>query len=273
MIKLIFVDVDGTLHGPNGVPECAWQAAERARAAGLHLTLATGRPSAGVSLEYARRLDPEGHHIFHQGAAVVSSAGVAEYAVPFPQTDQHDLVDLARSAALPLEVYTAEGGFYVERWSSDLDNHGRLLEVNIEHADLHFTRLLGTVIRLQWVARPSSAWERVRRIVDEAYLGRLSWHVGTSPATPGVIYASLLRRDAGKLAAARWLTHKLGISLAETAMIGDGENDLELLEAAGVGVAMGNAPASVRRAAAKTVADVSDCGFAQAIDWLISLNG
>ncbi|MER3443926.1 MAG: haloacid dehalogenase, partial [Meiothermus sp.] len=37
MIRLVLIDVDGTLYGPGGVPECAWQAAARARAAGVRL--------------------------------------------------------------------------------------------------------------------------------------------------------------------------------------------------------------------------------------------
>ena len=268
MIRLVLIDVDGTLHGPAGVPDCAWEAAERARRAGIHLSLATGRPSAGVSLEYARRIDPDGLHIFHQGAAVVTADGRAVHAVPLPQSAFHALVDLGRQAALPLEAYTAEGGFYVERASNDLDNHGRLLQVTIERSDLHSVWFTGTVIRLQWVVRQTPEWQRVRRIIDENYLDQLSWHVGTSPATPGVIYASLLRRDAGKLAAARWLAKKMGIDFSQVAAVGDGENDLELLRAAGLGIAMGNAPEAVKQAADMVVPPVDDCGLAEALEAL-----
>ncbi|WP_457636525.1 HAD family hydrolase [Oceanithermus sp.] len=272
MIKLALIDVDGTLHGPGGVPECAWEAAARARRAGIHLSLATGRPSAGVSLDYAKLIDPGGLHIFHQGAAVVTAAGVPVYSVPLPQKAFHGLVDLSRSSALPLEVYTAEGGFYVERYSRDLDNHGDLLQVVIEHADLQSRWFSETVIRLQWVVRETPAWARVRRVIDRAYLDQLSWHVGTSPATPGVVYASLLRHDAGKLAAARWLAGKMGIDFSQVAMIGDGENDLELIRAAGLGIAMGNAPESVKRTAARVVASVESCGLGEALDWIIELS-
>jgi len=272
MVRLVFIDVDGTLHGPQGVPDCAWEAARRARQAGLRLSLATGRPSAGVSLEYARRLDPESPHVFHQGAAVVSADGRALYASPLPRDAFHRLVDLSRASALPLEAYTAEGGFYSESRSRDIDAHGRLLQVNIERRDLQAVWQLGTVIRLQWVVRESAEWLRVRRLIDEDYAGRLSWHLGTSPATPGVLYASLLDSHAGKLAAARWVAERLGADFAEVAMIGDGENDLELLRQAGVGVAMGNAPDTVKRAADWVAPPVEECGLAAALDWLITRN-
>lgn len=45
-----------------------------------------------------------------------------------------------------------------------------------------------------------------------------------------------------KLSAARLVAEAYGLPLSECAMVGDGENDLELLRAVGVGIAMGNAP-------------------------------
>ena len=54
----------------------------------------------------------------------------------------------------------------------------------------------------------------------------------------GDIEKTKMRADAGKAAGVGRLLERLGISWAETAAFGDGENDAELLEAAGFAVAM-----------------------------------
>lgn len=58
----------------------------------------------------------------------------------------------------------------------------------------------------------------------------------------------------------------LGLPLSQTAAVGDGENDRELLRLAGLAVAMENASASIRVAAAVTVPDCDHDGAAVAME-------
>lgn len=64
-------------------------------------------------------------------------------------------------------------------------------------------------------------------------------------------YLELLPAGASKGRALEWLADHLGIPLARTIAVGDQENDLEMIRAAGLGVAMAHAPAVVRAAAAR----------------------
>src|SRR5882724_4281648 len=75
MIRLVGIDVDGTLVGTGGfVHPSVWEAAKRACERGIHLALCSGRPAFGVALEYARRLEAGGWHIFQNGASIVNLA-------------------------------------------------------------------------------------------------------------------------------------------------------------------------------------------------------
>ncbi len=72
--------------------------------------------------------------------------------------------------------------------------------------------------------------------------------------------------SASKGAAFAWLAARLGVALSETLAIGDGVNDVSLLRAAGLGVAMGNAvPEALAAADAVTASNAAD-GVALALD-------
>ncbi|WP_186328696.1 HAD family hydrolase [Bacillus sp. X1(2014)] len=61
------------------------------------------------------------------------------------------------------------------------------------------------------------------------------------------------------------LTEQLGIPLSQTAAIGDNFNDALMLSAAGLGIAMGNAPGKVRQLADQVTGNNNEAGVAKAI--------
>ena len=76
----------------------------------------------------------------------------------------------------------------------------------------------------------------------------------------------LMAPGCSKGAALLHLCEITGVRPAETLAIGDGINDLELIRAAGLGIAMGNAVAAVRGAAQVIVADNDHGGVAEALE-------
>ena len=62
----------------------------------------------------------------------------------------------------------------------------------------------------------------------------------------------------------------LGIPMADCIAVGDADNDIPMLRAAGLGVAMGNAPDHVKTAADRIVSDQNHGGCAEAIMMLLS---
>ena len=62
---------------------------------------------------------------------------------------------------------------------------------------------------------------------------------------------------------------KLGLPLSRSVAIGDSENDLDMIDAAGIGIVMGQAREEIRRHADRVTASVEEDGAALAIEELI----
>jgi Cof subfamily protein (haloacid dehalogenase superfamily) len=63
----------------------------------------------------------------------------------------------------------------------------------------------------------------------------------------------------------------LGVKPAEVMVLGDGSNDLEMFEYAGIAVAMGNADNSVKKRATFITADCDNNGVAEAIGKVLEI--
>ncbi|NLG84520.1 MAG: HAD-IIB family hydrolase, partial [Firmicutes bacterium] len=78
-------------------------------------------------------------------------------------------------------------------------------------------------------------------------------------------YLEMMAPGVSKAAALLKLAARLGIKREETMAIGDGPNDLAMLLAAGIGVAVGNAPAEILARAPYITAPCDRDGVAEAI--------
>ncbi|GFH32067.1 uncharacterized protein HaLaN_31224, partial [Haematococcus lacustris] len=86
----------------------------------------------------------------------------------------------------------------------------------------------------------------------------------TMQAVPNML--EIVPQSVNKWAGMKRLLQHLKVTPAELLAVGDGDNDLELITGAGVGVAMGNATPRVKAAADAHVASNDDDGVAQALE-------
>jgi Cof subfamily protein (haloacid dehalogenase superfamily) len=258
VIRLICSDVDGTLVGASGrvAPE-VWSAADRARAAGVHLALCSGRPAFGATRALAERFSPDGWHIFQNGASVLHLPTGRTLSEPLGADVVAGLVARARASGRPLEVYT-DVAYAVERDVPATRQHAGLL--GLPFAPRPFEELpAARVVRAQWVL-PDAEAAAVRA---EPHPG-LELAASTSPLMPGVTFLNLTRQGVDKGSAVRRLAAELGVPLAEVMMVGDSHNDVGALRAVGLPVAMANAEPEVRAVARAFVGHVDAGGAAEA---------
>lgn len=259
MIRTILIDIDGTLVGKNGIHETTWPALEDAHQRGVHVGLCTGRIGGGRALDLARQIGPRDLHVFHSGAVITTPDGPPAYTSDLPRTSYAELVAISRRETEVLEVYTPDA-YHVERETERSRLHNMHLEMEPHHGDL--LALGGHIVRAQWVV-DEPTWARLRPMTEA--FPDIEISPATAPWSPGTVFASLTRKGTSKADALRWIANHYNLEVNQVCMIGDGENDLEAIQAAGLGIAMGNAPEAVKRTANITVQDVDAGGLAQAI--------
>jgi Cof subfamily protein (haloacid dehalogenase superfamily) len=263
-VRIVATDFDRTLVWDDGVLRPRTLATlRRAHEAGLHVVVVTGRMYRSVrrALEPAALGDPV---VCYQGAVVVDGDGTWLRHVPIE-------LDLAREA---LAFIAAEGyspNVYVadELYVAEVSGAAREY-AEFQHLEVHAVGDL-----LDWLSQAPTklvcvgdpdALEGVEHRA-KAHFGERMYISKSLPyflefAAPGVT----------KGAGLDFLAEHMGFTRDETVAFGDGENDVELVEWAGYGVAVENAHERVKAVADWIAPSAQEEGVAQVIDALLDLD-
>lgn len=264
MLGLICVDVDGTLVGTgNAVREDVWAALAEARARGVRIVLCSGRPAFGNALRYAQRLDPQGWHVFQNGASVVNVGSGESLSEPLPAGGLDLLLARAQATGRLLEVYT-DHEYGVTQPGDLARRHADLL--GLPYVPRSPQALTGTRVRAQWVVPLAES----AAVQAEPHPG-LDLHPAGSPVMPDVTFISVTRAGVSKGSAIARVAAAYGVPLERAMMVGDGHNDVSAMRVVGYPVAMGNADAEARAAARHHVAHVDEGGLAEAVRLALQL--
>ena len=259
-IKLFVTDLDGTLL-PSGaeVPRRNIEAAQRAVRAGVTVTIATGRMYR-AALPVARALGVDVPIITYNGAVIKSVSGKVYDENFLPPDVVGEVLSFCRARAWHVQLYAddvlyfAEHDAYAEAYEENQALRGETVGWDglAAHAE-HVAKLL--VIS-------DGAEQTAERVValNEAFGGRVqamrSNPAYTEVVVPGVTKASALKK----------LASMLSVPLDAVMAIGDSNNDLPMLQAAGHSVAMGNALPEVKAVCEFSVGTCEEGGFAEAIE-------
>jgi len=268
-IRLVVTDVDGTLLDPGGCLTPRTRDAIQALAAsGVTLALATGRRWTGASVA-ASSFDFRGPMIHMDGAMIRT----------YPDGDLLHSAPLDRVVAQRAAETMAGYGIQPIAQYSDLTDDFLHVSQEVAHPEWtagylpafqHQTRYLPVAqlcdiavdpIRLAAFA-PLSLLRRVAVDLASHDCGRQLLLFGNY----GVAELTLFSSAVSKGNALTILARHLDIPLEETMAIGDGANDISMLRAAGVGVAMGQAPRRVRAIADAVTTSNAEDGLALAIE-------
>lgn len=275
-IKLVALDLDGTLFDNSShISERNLTAIRSITDKGIHVVISTGRPFEGIpfdqikgtGINYAITANGSGIYEISTGKCLYENAMDEELVTPILNflltRDIHMDAFIGGKGCTPIQcVETAQKltvpssiKNYIITTRTRLDNILQFIHENqlkVQKMTLNFYPAAdGTLIDR----------ETVRKFLVS--------NPSITTVCGGYNNLEFTRADANKGVGLRKLAEILGVNPDATMAIGDTENDLAIIEAAGIGVAMGNATDAVKaRADYVTTTNTKD-GVAAAIEHFI----
>ena len=263
--KLLVVDIDGTLVGrERNISAENKKALAKVRNSGIQVSLSTGR-AVQACLRIINQLSLDGYHIFCDGALVSNPGqGKEVYVQPISREVVKQMVEFAHQHEIDLELHSATR-YFIERetWSTKARRQFFGMEPTIVNLAMLWEReriIKGGVV----TTNPREAAKA--RSFSRQFRDSLHFSSAMTPAYPGVDFINILAPEVSKGKALEALASHLGVSLTEVVAIGDGVNDVPLLSAVGLAIAMDNAPDGVKAVADYVTLDVDYSGVAAAIE-------
>lgn len=252
--RLAAFDIDGTLVGPSGkLSPATIEAVEGLAAKGVSVAAATARPYELALPTLAPLAAAVTAVIAAAGADIRHATGEPIAQVTLPPEAADALAKLCDAHNWRAVAGTAEGAC---RRMPTPEARGPAATV----ASLTEVDLTRTYVIAPFTSPADPAFAALEALVRDSGL-----RGERALTSSGREIVAVTHADAGKGPALRRLCEALGVEPAETAAFGDTEVDLPMIELAGLGVAMGDAPPEVQAAADLVTGTAEEDGVATAI--------
>ena len=231
-----------------------------AKRAGIEPIVATGRMFASAR-PYAKQLGVTSPLICYQGALVADpTSGEWLLHRPIEVPAALEVIAAVRAEGFHMNVYV-DDQLCVEAPTPEARTyaaHARLEMHVVGNFDTWLRRPTTKIVVVAESAPLDGLQDELRARFGERLFIAKSLPIFLEIASPGV----------SKGAALRFVCERIGVEVADTIGFGDGANDVELLETAGLGVAVADADVALLDIADWTVPSVSEdgvAGFLQAL--------
>ncbi len=259
--KYIFLDIDGTLVDFNcEMPESCERALRAAQNNGHKLILSTGRFIGQIYQWLLEKIPFDG--IISSSGAVVHYGGECIYSKYFSRSDLEYLADCFKKAGayscrqlrthLVSTKYDLDGIYDVFRRAGVASESVESLMGDVQIADMN------TLDNVEKVIYYDSKFElsEMRKLLGDRFnIDPFSFK--DMPLTCGEVNLVEVNKAHGM----HELIRHIGADASDTIAIGDAGNDITIIRAAGIGVAMGNATDEIKAAADVITDSIGDDGI------------
>lgn len=245
--KIIFSDIDGTLlNNENQVPKETIEELRRLDEKGIPFVLVSARMPEGMC-SIREELGIYAPMVCYSGGLVLGPDGEEFYSCLLDIKLAWEIKELVKKE-FPEVICGTYGG---EHWIvDDLTDPWVIQEQDITHlvpetGDIReIFREPGGIHKFLFMGEPEAV------IRTENRLKELYPQLSIARSKP--VYLEVMNGKVRKSAGAEIVCERYNISMDEAMAFGDGQNDLDMLNAVGAGFAMANAPREVREAAPAT---------------------
>lgn len=257
MIKLVATDIDGTIFIPEkeftqGVKECIKKLSQK----GIKVVLVTGRMNA-AAIKIARDLELDTPVVSYQGGLVTENGNIL-YERYLSQEQTERILAWAEKEKIHINLYNddilySEAECYeVQRYCNNLHTKYTVKPINEIKKD-KINKLLA--IDYSNPERISRYEKELQNIYPDLYIVK---------STP--YFLEFSNPEASKKCAVEFLQKYWGLKKDEILTIGDQNNDIALLQAGGIKIAMGNATEELKAEADYITETVYEDGFVRAME-------
>ena len=260
-IKIVFFDVDGTLLPfGKGLPESALEAILDAKSRGHRIFVSTGRSPS--EMDKALSPIPFDGGVYSAGCLVIaegkileersySRKQVEEVLTYLKEMGQLAMVQTSNGTYMPSRAYDFFKESLIKSNGISIKIPGLIVSDSIPE-DLDVKKIL--------VLSPSGRVDEVRRDLGDRYN-----IVGNTVGLKQSDMAEICLKGVDKGSGIKTILSYYGEERKSSVGVGDGANDIEMIEYAGLGIAMGNADECLKVKADWISSDVEQDGLRNAI--------
>lgn len=245
-IKIVFFDIDGTLInlGAKDLSEKTRYTLNRLRQNGIRVCIATGRPPLTVprfeGVEFDAYLTFNGSYCYDKSGVIFSN--------PIPSVDVQKIIDNACAMGRPVSIATRER----------LDANGSDTDLEDYYSFVHMQ--VPVDARFEVTAK-QDVYQIMMGCRKEEYAQVMGGVSGAKITAWWERAVDIIPANGGKGVGVEKILAHFGLSVSEALAFGDGNNDLEMLETVGTGVAMGNASEELKAVANDICGHVAEDGI------------
>ncbi len=261
MIKMVVTDIDGTIYSPkNGISTNVVDCIKNLINKGIHVAIATGR-TYGSAKTIADKIGIQCPLICYQGGLVNSYDGKILDVKYLNSGIAREIIEDFRKRNIHLNVYV-EDKLYVENDNQYIkdyigDKGIDYFKVN-SFNELNFSKL-NKLLAIKY---------------DKDFIDNLIKELQNKYPEIYVVksfdyFCEIADKQATKGNAIKFLANQYGFNEKEVMAIGDQNNDIEMVETAGIGIAMGNGTAEIKQKADFITDTIDNDGFVKAVNKFI----